>query len=377
MRGRMRGLIRWGWIALLPSLPVTAADLSDRPATRSVALWRLKPLGIEAATAERLELLLRAELSRQPGLGLQPRADTERRLAGKDELSACGGETACLCAIGRALGVELLVTGLLGELGDDYTFDLKLVAIGPCSEQGRINEALSGREDLLIPAIRQALVKLVAPDRHVGSLSVELPVEGAEIRVDGKLMGRSPLAQPIAGLRPGVHRLVIARQGYSDFQEDVPVRFEQVTRVKVDLGSSALTGLTYEREAPAEARAVVQAPPPPGRSRLWEAGWSLTGVGLALAAGSGLVTWRAAVCRSEVEAAARGEPPYLSADHQTTYALGQNLTLAARVGWGLAGASLLSGVILLVVDAAGGGQGSGPPVEVAPMGAGLVLTGRF
>jgi len=341
---------------------------------------------MDAPTAERLEALLRAEAGRLSGFRLQAREETERLLAGQGELAACGGETQCLCAIGAALGVELLVTGLLGELGDDYTFDLKLVSVQPCQERSRINEALSGREDLLIGAIRQALYKLAAPDRLIGSLRVEVPVEGAEVYLDGKLAGRSPLGEPIGGLRPGLHRLRISKPGLSEFQEDVPVRFQQITRVKVDLISSALTGLTYEKEAAAQAEEAARpapAPAPPPDRSLWVAGWSLTGVGLAVGAVAGVLAWRVWVLEDELEAAAGGEPPYLQASHQDLYERGQKFALAADIGFGVGGAAVLTGVVLLIVDAArgpepaGAADGQAPQVRLLPAGPGLALGVEF
>jgi len=383
----------WGLAALLLCAQARGQAAPPPPAAagqegrRSVAIWRLKPLGMDAPTAERLEMLLRAETARLPGLALQAREETERRLAGQEALSACGGETPCLCAIGAALEVELLVTGLLGELGDDYTFDLKLVSVRPCRERSRINEALSGREDLLIGAIRQALYKLVAPDRFVGSLVIEVPVEGAEISLDDRPVGRTPLAGPVGGLRPGVHRLVITKPGLSEFREDVPVRFQQVTKVKVDLISSALTGLTYEKEEAAAEEAVraaarEQAPPPPDR-RLWASGWALTGVGLALGAGAGVLAWRAWVLEDELEQAAGHDPPYLHADHQALYDRGQAFALAANIGFGVGGAAVLTGAILLVVDAVRGpatadpgeppAGDARPALRLLPAGLGLAL----
>jgi hypothetical protein len=388
----LRRALRLGCLALgLACAPAQAADPPAPPAeARSLAVWRLKPLGMDAPTAGRLEALLRAEADRLPGFRLQAPEETERLLAGQDALAACGGETQCLCAIGATLGVELLVTGLLGELGDDYTFDLKLVSVQPCQERSRINEALSGREDLLIGAIRQALYKLVAPDRLVGSLVVEVPVEGAEVSLDDRLVGRTPLGEPIGGLRPGLHRLRIAKPGLSEFQDDVPVRFQQVTKVKVDLVSSALTGLTYEKEAVAQAEEAARpvaavAAPPPDRS-LWIAGWTLTGLGLAAGAVAGVLAWRVWVIEDELEAAAGGEPPYLHASHQDMYERGQAFSLGANIGFGVGGAVALTGVILLIVDAvqgpaspepAGAADTRAPQVRLLPAGPGLVLDARF
>jgi hypothetical protein len=43
----------------------------------------------------------------------------------------------------------------------------------------------------------------------------------------------TPLPGPLAGLSVGVHHLTVNRDGFSGFDEDVPVRFEKTTQVVV------------------------------------------------------------------------------------------------------------------------------------------------
>ncbi len=371
------GLVAWliGQAGVSPPAP-PAIDTG-------LAIWRLKPLGMDAATAGRLEGLLRAEAGRVPGMSLQPAAETERRLAPRPELAACGGETACLCQIGKALGVDKLVTGVIGALGDDYTFDLKLVDTAACREERRINEALSGREDLLIGAIRQALYKLVAPDLVIGSLSVEVPVEGAEVMIDGRAVARTPLARPIGGLRPGLHQLRIVKQGYKAFGDEVPVRFQQTTRVKVDLVKSVLTGLSYEKENKPQAAppaAVAQPATPERTSTLEIMAWTTGGLAVASAAVAGVLGWRAMVAEDELEQAASGTQPYLNSKYKAVYDRGEAYALGANIAWGVAGAAAIASVALWIVELTGDeaptGQAEtsiGIAPGLSPQGGGLEL----
>ena len=356
-------VVYFGWLLGM----LAQAGAAPAPADTSVAIWRLKPLGMDSSTADRLETLLRAETGRISGIGLQTKQETERLLASRADLSACGGETACLCAIGKALSVDKLITGVIGALGDDYTFDLKLIGVAACREERRINEALNGREDLLIGAIRQALYKLVAPKLYVGSLSVEVPVEAAEVRVDGKLAGVTPLAGPIAGLRPGIHKLEIAKKGFSAFIEEVPIRFMQTTRVKVDMVKSVLTGLSYEKEAP---KAVTADPPPVAvsapvsepKSGLRIAAWTTAGLAAAAVVTAGVLGWRVMVAERELEAAANSQVPYLNSSHVDIYERGQAYALGTNITWGLAGAAAVVSAVLFIVDLTGG-EPEGAPAE--------------
>lgn len=354
----MSGLVAsLGLVALvIGQVGVTAAP-AGAPDAASLAIWRLKPLGMDAPTAGRLEGLLRAEAGRVPGMALQAADETERRLRPKPELAGCSGETACLCEIGRALAVDKLVTGVIGALGDDYTFDLKLVDVAACREERRINEALNGREDLLIGAVRQALYKLVAPKLVVGSLSVEVPVEAAQVEIDGRAVAQTPLASPITGLRPGLHQLKIVKPGFRAFEDEVPVRFQQTTRVKVDLVKSVLTGLSYEKEGepvPAAPAVLVGPAPPPETSALRILAWSTAGLAVASAATAGVFGWRALVAQKELEQAASGERPYLNAKHQDVYERGETYALASNIGWGVAAGAAVASIVLFVVDLTGG-----------------------
>ena len=325
--------------------------------TKSMAIWRLKPLGLDDATAQRLEGLLRTEAGLLKNVVLQDKDKTIRRLATRTELRACGGKTSCLCQIGKILNVDQLVTGVIGALGDDYTFDLKLLDVKTCRESRRINEALSGREDLLISAIRKALYKLIAPELVVGSLLVDVPVNGASIFVDDKLVAKTPLRGAISGLRPGLHRLKISAKGFSEFVEDVPVRFQQTTMLKVDLVKSVLTGLSYEKEKDVKegkvskvTTAIRMTNPKKPTSVLTVLAWTSGGLAILAAGTAGVLGWRAKVAENEVQQAANSDPPYINSSYDEVLGRARTYAFGANIGWAVAGAFALSSTIMFIVD---------------------------
>ncbi len=360
LRTFLLALLSTGWLLATPAAAQTR-----------LALWRLKPLGLDARTAERLEELLRAEAGRIKGFSLQPAAETEAILSRPENaaLRTCGGETECLTRIGVTLGADRLITGIIGALGEDYTFDLKLVNSATGREERRINEALSGREDLLIPAIRQALYKLAAPDLVTGSIIIEVPVAEAEVLVDGKPVGKTPLAAPVTGLKPGPHRLTISKKGFTPFSDEVTVRFQQTTRVQVDLVSSVMTGLSFENESlePApRVQEIVLPPPPPNRIRA--AAWGT----LAAAAGTGLLAgffgWRSQAAENLVSHAAQNNT--LDPALDDTISRGRTFATLANVGLGLAGAAALTSLVLWIIDWSSDGEPT-TSVEAVPGGAGM------
>lgn len=212
-----------------------AARAQTSPKTAKVALVRIEPLGLEPELVARLESLFRAELERLEGAPLPPRRDVDKVIAGDANTRACTGEPDCLAAIGKKLGVQAVVFGTVGALGDSYVVNLKLVDVATGKEIRRVEEPLSGSPDELIEAVRVAAYRLYAPDRLKGAMAVLSDVAGAQVFLDGKAVGRTPLAAPVGNLEVGKHQLRITAKGYTDFISEVEVRFQKTTQVVVNL----------------------------------------------------------------------------------------------------------------------------------------------
>jgi hypothetical protein len=211
---------------LLPSASVEAAP-------PRLALVRLEPLGLDAERAARLEALFRIELERLTGGTLPPLQAIDAVVAREAQLRSCTGEPGCLSAIGRKLGVKQIAAGNVGELGDSYVVNLKLVDVDTQKEIRRVSRPLRGNADELIEAVRVAAYELAAPEKLLGSLAILSDVGGAEVLLDGKAVGRTPLTRPLGDLTVGPHQLRLKARGYSDFARDVDVRFQKETQVVV------------------------------------------------------------------------------------------------------------------------------------------------
>lgn len=71
-----------------------------------------------------------------------------------------------------------------------------------------------------------------------GSLIVAVDVVGAEIRLDGKVVGAAPLQQPITGLAPGDHALLVSRPGFDPLMRTVTIAAGETARVEADLAAA-------------------------------------------------------------------------------------------------------------------------------------------
>ena len=199
-----------------------------------VALYRLDPLGLDAERALRLEALFRAELERMNKMPLPSRTTIEATLAKEPGLRGCGGEPACLGALARKLDAEQIVAGNVAQLGDSYVVNLKLVdAKG--NEIRRVSEPLRGSADDLIEAVRVAAYRLVRPQELKGSLAILCDAPGANVVLDGKSVGKTPLVRPLEGIDVGKHTLKLEARGYTTFESPVDVRFQKSSEVVVRL----------------------------------------------------------------------------------------------------------------------------------------------
>jgi hypothetical protein len=226
-------LLLGGPVSAQPTQPASA------PRQPSVVVLRLEPLGLDAERAARLEVLFRLEIERLVGAPLLGPGRIERALSRDPELRGCSGETACLAAIGKKLGVDLVISGNIGELGESYVLNLKLIDVASASEVRRISEPVRGEPDELIEATRVAAYRLLAPERLRGAIAVLSDLAGAQVLLDDKPAGKTPLVKPIADLEVGTHTLRITAPGYSEFKSDVEVRFQKTTQVVVQMIAAA------------------------------------------------------------------------------------------------------------------------------------------
>lgn len=221
--------------------PLAAADVQARvepeaAITQRIAVWRFDALGIEPELVTRLETLFRLELDRLAKQPLPSRRDIERTITARER--ECTGEDRCLGAIGKRLGVDIVVTGTVGAMGENYVLNIKAVDAATAKTVRRIeSDPLRGSPDDLIEGVRVAAYKLLAPGQLHGSLQVQSDLVGATVELDGKAIGKTPLPNlGVVGKQPlGKHTLRVEAKGYAPFEDEVEVRFQKVSQVVVRL----------------------------------------------------------------------------------------------------------------------------------------------
>jgi hypothetical protein len=269
------GFVTPGWAQPAPQgdAAVAIAEAGPGPEealTQKIAVWRFDALGIEAELVTRLETLFRSELDRLAKLPMPVRRDIDRAITG--ELRECTGEEKCLTAIGKKLGVDVVVTGTVGAIGENYVLNIKAVDVKTGTQLRRISsDPLRGSPDELIDSVRVAAYRLLAPEQIYGGILMLSDLVGGQVLLDGKVVGKTPLSAPLNKLALGPHTLRVEAVGYAPFEEKVEVRFQKNTRVVVRLVLD-------------ETKIVALPPVHKTRSHWYSKTWVMVGLGVAAVA---------------------------------------------------------------------------------------------
>jgi hypothetical protein len=198
----------------------------------SYAVFGIRSAGIAANSIDSLVPIVAAELRKLDGVSVIAREDIESMLALESERSRidCADSTGCLAELGGALGVQKLVTGTIGRVGELFVVSLQQIDVGHVRVDNRVTEVFAGSEEQLVGAARLAVRRLAGVEAlGAGALVVESNV-AALLLVDDRAA-----QSPLRGLEPGKHRLRLSSDGHVGWSSDVYVEPESETLVRVEL----------------------------------------------------------------------------------------------------------------------------------------------
>ena len=208
------------------------------PAGTTHALKPLEAIGLEPARVAQVTDALHAQMAQVPGVTLAPMKHLRALLKGRQGVTfgTCEGELDCFVRFGALLQTPLLVSGELSGIGKGYVIFLRLVDVKTSTEVRKVSLVFDGTPAREAGLLREAAYRLLAPERFVGRLQVEVDLKGAAVFLDGHPLGQSPIGpQPVTA---GTHALRVTHPQYHDFVRFVDVAFEQTTPGKVSLSMS-------------------------------------------------------------------------------------------------------------------------------------------
>ena len=141
----------------------------------------------------------------------------------------------CAVQVGQLLGVQAMIAGDIGKLGETYTIDLRLIDVETSKiivtetrdYQGKIDGLLGVMED-----IAGAFARLRKP-AAAGSLDLSSVPTGAQILIDGIPTGQVTPAS-ISSLHPGIHRVEL-RLGNLLGKREVEIKAGQGQKLNLTL----------------------------------------------------------------------------------------------------------------------------------------------
>lgn len=148
-------------------------------------------------------------------------------------------DAGCLAEIGGALGTDYLVSGSVTAVGPQrFLIQVQLMSIAESRIDARVTRQHEGNVAGLVDEVRFAarlLVRDLLAER-AGRLLVAVQGEGATIRVDGTIVGVSPMGPvEVAG---GAHTVTVEKEGFVRERRDVQIAAQQETRLDVALRPS-------------------------------------------------------------------------------------------------------------------------------------------
>jgi len=188
----------------------------------NIAVNDLVGKGIEKSTAGIISDRLRSELINTGVFRVMERNEMENVLKeqGFQKTGACD-DASCLVEVGQLLGVDRMVAGSVGRVGDFFTISLRIINVATGEILFTVNVDFEGTvKDVISTAIGDAANKLAAGAGveiskaavagKKGDLYIETDRTGASVEIDGKTVkGTTPLT--LKGYAAGEHRIVVRK----------------------------------------------------------------------------------------------------------------------------------------------------------------------
>lgn len=190
----------------------------------------------------------------------------------RQQLLGCE-ESGCMNELGSALGADYLVSGSVTLLGELYVLQFRLIRTSASRVVQRVSREYRGNVAGLLGEMR-LVAKMLVRDltaTHAGTLRLRVSEEGATVKVDGTIVGVTPMEDlAVAG---GLHVVSVEKASFVLFAKDVVVAKNEVAEVEVTLVPSE----EYRKSYVAAAE----------RTRFW--GWTSLGAGVLALGGAGLL----------------------------------------------------------------------------------------
>ena len=197
--------ILWGQTNQLT--PETAAQLAAGKET--VAILDFEGRGISQMEAQTLTDRLMSEMVNTNAVIMVERNQMEEIMQEQGFQQSGCTTSECAAEVGALLGVQNMVSGSFGKLGNSYTIDAKLFSVSTGGTIRSVSKTYKGEVDgllTIIEIVAWELVGLTPPADKLAKVAAADPSQTAEVKRERKPMGRmTKLTLLLIGLGGGAY----------------------------------------------------------------------------------------------------------------------------------------------------------------------------
>ena len=183
------GTLLWGQTNQLT--PETAAQLAAGKET--VAILDFEGRGISQMEAQTLTDRLMSEMVNTNAVIMVERNQMEEIMQEQGFQQSGCTTSECAAEVGALLGVQNMVSGSFGKLGNSYTIDAKLFSVSTGGTIRSVSKTYKGEVDgllTIIEIVAWELVGLTPPADKLAKVAAADPAQSAEVKKERKPMGR-------------------------------------------------------------------------------------------------------------------------------------------------------------------------------------------
>ena len=199
------GTLLWGQTNQLT--PETAAQLAAGKET--VAILDFEGRGISQMEAQTLTDRLMSEMVYTNAVIMVERNQMEEIMQEQGFQQSGCTTSECAAEVGALLGVQNMVSGSFGKLGNSYTIDAKLFSVSTGGTIRSVSKTYKGEVDgllTIIEIVAWELVGLTPPADKLAKVAAADPSQTAEVKRERKPMGRmTKLTLLLIGLGGGAY----------------------------------------------------------------------------------------------------------------------------------------------------------------------------
>ncbi len=152
------------------------------------------------------------------------------------EVARCDGETRCLSHVGQRLGAKEVLLLAVSQLGD-VVLALQRIEVSEQKVSARYADSLVTGQAIDESRILGWLQQLYPPDtfKRYGNIQIAANVEGAQVYVNSKASGMTPLPESLHVLAPGNYRILVEKPKHLPFQAAITVMPDTTVEVSATL----------------------------------------------------------------------------------------------------------------------------------------------